>query len=119
MRVLLLRLGNDVTKLTSSLKLNSPSKTASFPSIITSNCNLLSTTLPIPIELSLNHQTPPIHITDIMPRGNASTTKVFYQGESEGFAIFVESEELVRKWKDDKTVPLTEVVAGWKIFVTE
>lgn len=54
-----------------------------------------------------------------MPRGNASTTKVFYQGASEGFAIFVESEELVRKWKEDKSTPLTEVVAGWKIFTTE
>lgn len=54
-----------------------------------------------------------------MPRGNAGNTKVFYQGSSEGFAVFVESEEIVRKWKGDRTVPLTDVVAGWKIFTTE
>jgi ribosome maturation protein Sdo1 len=54
-----------------------------------------------------------------MARGNVGNTKVFYQGSSEGFAVFVESEELVKKWKEDKTIPLTEVVAGWKIFTTE
>lgn len=113
-------LGNDVTKLTSSLKLNSPSKTASFPSIITFNYYTRSTILPILHGNShLNHYTPYTHTSTKMPRGNASTTKVFYQGASEGFAIFVESEELVRKWKEDKSTPLTEVVAGWKIFTTE
>ena len=54
-----------------------------------------------------------------MARGNVGNTKVFYQGASEGFAVFVESEEIVKKWKDDKTIPLTDVVAGWKIFTTE
>ncbi|KAH8723264.1 ribosome maturation protein [Phaeosphaeriaceae sp. PMI808] len=54
-----------------------------------------------------------------MPRGNVGTTKVFYQGSSEGFAVFVESEEIVKKWRGDKTIPLTDVVAGWKIFTTE
>ncbi|KAH7086056.1 ribosome maturation protein [Paraphoma chrysanthemicola] len=54
-----------------------------------------------------------------MARGNAGNTKVFYQGSSEGFAVFVESEEIVKKWKGDKTIPLTDVVAGWKIFTTE
>lgn len=52
-------------------------------------------------------------------KGNAGNTKVFYQGSTEGFVIFVESEEIVKKWKDDKTVPLTDVVAGWKIMTTE
>jgi hypothetical protein len=54
-----------------------------------------------------------------MARGNVGNTKVFYQGASEGFAVFVESEEIVKKWKEDKTIPLTDVVAGWKIFTTE
>lgn len=52
-------------------------------------------------------------------KGNASTTKVFYQGSTEGFVIFVESAEIVTKWKGDKSMPLTEVVAGWKIMTTE
>ncbi|KAL5117254.1 hypothetical protein ACEQ8H_004813 [Pleosporales sp. CAS-2024a] len=54
-----------------------------------------------------------------MARGNVGQTKVFYQGSAEGFVVFVESEEIVKKWKGDKTVPLTEVVAGWKIFTSE
>jgi hypothetical protein len=54
-----------------------------------------------------------------MARGNAGQTKVFFQGASEGFVIFVESEEIVKKWKQDRTVPLTDVVAGWKIMTTE
>jgi hypothetical protein len=54
-----------------------------------------------------------------MARGNAGNTKVFYQGASEGFVVFVESEELVRKWKEDKSIPMTEVVAGFKILTSE
>jgi hypothetical protein len=54
-----------------------------------------------------------------MARGNGGQTKVFFQGSSEGFVIFVESEEIVRQWKGDKTIPLTDVVAGWKIMTTE
>lgn len=52
-------------------------------------------------------------------KGTASNTKVFYQGSNEGFVIFVENEEIVQKWKGDKTIPLTDVVAGWKIMTTE
>ena len=54
-----------------------------------------------------------------MARGNVANTKVFYQGSSEGFVVFVENEEIVKKWKEDKTIPLTDVVGGWKIFTTE
>jgi len=54
-----------------------------------------------------------------MPRGNAAQHKVFYQGSTEGFVVFVESEEIVQKWKHDKSIPLTEVVAGWKILTSE
>jgi len=53
-------------------------------------------------------------------KGNAGNTKVFYSGSgNEEFVVFVESEEIVKKWKGDKTVPLTEVVAGWKIMTAE
>jgi hypothetical protein len=47
-----------------------------------------------------------------MARGNVANTKVFYQGSSEGYVVFVESEEIVKKWKEDKTIPLTDVVGG-------
>ncbi|KAF2820335.1 DUF1960-domain-containing protein [Ophiobolus disseminans] len=52
-------------------------------------------------------------------KGNAGQTKVFYQGSSEGFVVFVENEEIVKKWKDDRSIPLTDVVAGWKILTSE
>ena len=51
-------------------------------------------------------------------RGNAITSKVHYQGKDEDFIVFVESREAVQNWKKDKSVPLAQVVAGWKVFVT-
>lgn len=53
-----------------------------------------------------------------MPRGNAPQTKVIYKGESDSFVIFVESEQDVETWKKDRSVPLAQVVAGFKIFQT-
>lgn len=53
-----------------------------------------------------------------MPRGNAAQTKVHYQGKDEDFIIFVDDVEIVQKWKDDRTIPLAQVVSGFKIFVT-
>jgi hypothetical protein len=55
-----------------------------------------------------------------MARGNAPQVQVFYKGSSdELFTVFVESEEALRNWKKDSSIPMTEVVAGWKIMVTE
>lgn len=55
-----------------------------------------------------------------MPRGNATQTQVFYKGSSgDQFTVFVESEEDVKKWKADSSIPLSQVVAGWKILVPE
>ncbi|MCJ1339329.1 hypothetical protein MMC09_004618 [Bachmanniomyces sp. S44760] len=53
-----------------------------------------------------------------MPRGNAPQTKVHYKGRDEDLVIFVESAEEVQKWKKDSSIPLVEVVSGYKIFVT-
>lgn len=51
-------------------------------------------------------------------RGNAGQTKVHHKGKTEDFVIFVDSKEAVQNWKKDKTVPLAQVVSGWKVFVT-
>jgi hypothetical protein len=51
-------------------------------------------------------------------RGNAPQTKVHYKGKEDDFIIFAESKEAVQTWKTDKTVPLAQVVSGFKIFVT-
>lgn len=55
-----------------------------------------------------------------MARGNSPQTQVFYKGSNgDQFCVFVESEELLKKWKADSTIPMTDVVAGWKIMVPE
>lgn len=53
-----------------------------------------------------------------MPRGNDTQTKVHYQGKTDDFIIFIDSIEDLEKWKKDSSVPLAQVVSGWKIFVT-
>jgi hypothetical protein len=53
-----------------------------------------------------------------MPRGNDTQTKVHYKGAQDDFVIFVDSVQAVQGWKNDKSVPLAQVVNGWKIFVT-
>jgi hypothetical protein len=53
-----------------------------------------------------------------MPRGNAPQTKVVYKGSEEDFIVFVDSAADLQKWKSDCTIPLAQVVSGFKVFVT-
>ncbi|KAL8900958.1 MAG: hypothetical protein Q9207_005438 [Kuettlingeria erythrocarpa] len=53
-----------------------------------------------------------------MPRGNASQSKVHYQGKVDDFVIMVDDIKSVQNWKDDRSIPLAHVVSGFKIFVT-
>lgn len=53
-----------------------------------------------------------------MPRGNASQVKVHYHGKEDDFVIFVDDIGSVEKWKKDRSIPLAQVVSGFKIFVT-
>jgi len=53
-----------------------------------------------------------------MVRGNATQSKVHYKGKNDDFIVFVESAQAVSEWKKDKSVPLAQVVNGWKVFVT-
>jgi len=53
-----------------------------------------------------------------MPRGNDQQTKVHYKGKEDDFIIFVDSADAVKSWKDDSSVPLAQVVSGWKVFIT-
>lgn len=53
-----------------------------------------------------------------MPRGNVSQVKVHYHGKEDDFVIFVDDVESVEKWKNDRSIPLAQVVSGFKIFVT-
>eukprot|EP01103_Thecamoeba_quadrilineata_P003016 TRINITY_DN12851_c0_g1_i1.p2 TRINITY_DN12851_c0_g1~~TRINITY_DN12851_c0_g1_i1.p2 ORF type:complete len:117 (+),score=22.44 TRINITY_DN12851_c0_g1_i1:42-392(+) len=53
-----------------------------------------------------------------MPRGNTQITQVIYKGKEDHFIIFLDSEKDFEAWKSDSTVPLSSVVAGFKIFVS-
>jgi len=53
-----------------------------------------------------------------MPRGNGMQSKVHYQGKEEDFVILVDDAPAVRNWKNDRSIPLAQVVSGFKIFVT-
>lgn len=52
-----------------------------------------------------------------MPRGAGAQTKVHYKGQDDDFIVFVESAQAVKDWKEDKTIPLAQVVDGFKVFV--
>ena len=51
-------------------------------------------------------------------RGNAGQTRVHFKGNTEDFVVLVDSKETLQEWKKDKSIPLAQVVDGWKIFVT-
>ncbi|KAI9682193.1 MAG: hypothetical protein M1817_000247 [Caeruleum heppii] len=53
-----------------------------------------------------------------MPRGNAPQTKVHFAGKEDDFVIFVDDAQAVRNWVKDKSIPLAQVVSGFKVFVT-
>lgn len=47
-----------------------------------------------------------------MTRGNVDNTKVIYHGETESFAVFVDSMETYNDWKKDESTPLSQVISG-------
>jgi hypothetical protein len=53
-----------------------------------------------------------------MPRGNDTAHKMYYKGSSEDFIVFVDDLEILQKWKNDRSIALSDVLNGWKIFVT-
>ncbi|EAW06959.1 SBDS family protein [Aspergillus clavatus NRRL 1] len=51
-------------------------------------------------------------------RATEHTSKVFYKGASDDFIVFVDDPAILKKWKTDRSISLTDVVNGYKIFVT-
>ncbi|KAJ5623534.1 hypothetical protein N7490_012139 [Penicillium lividum] len=47
-----------------------------------------------------------------------TTYKVFYKGKSEDFIVYVDDLEILQKWKNDRSIPLSDVLNGWKILVS-
>jgi len=53
-----------------------------------------------------------------MTKGEGQTTKVHFKGQEDDFVVYVESAKAVTDWKADKSIPLTQVVDSFKVFVT-
>ncbi|KAE8349603.1 ribosome maturation protein [Aspergillus coremiiformis] len=53
-----------------------------------------------------------------MPRANEPASKVFYKGASDDFIVFVDDIQILNNWRKDRSIPLADVVNGFKIFIT-
>jgi len=51
-------------------------------------------------------------------RGVDQVNKVFLSKGGEDFIVLVENAETLKKWKKDTSIPLIDVVNGFKIFTT-
>ncbi|KAF2668520.1 DUF1960-domain-containing protein [Microthyrium microscopicum] len=54
-----------------------------------------------------------------MTRGDTEQTKVHHKGQEDDFIVIAESKEQVKKWTEDKTIPLVDVVSSFDVFVTD
>lgn len=53
-----------------------------------------------------------------MARGGVNKPLVHYKGTTDDFIVYIDSPEDYRKWLNDKSIPLAQVVAAFKIFQT-
>ena len=53
-------------------------------------------------------------------KASGGQAKIHYKGTKtdEDFIVFLDSEEDLKKWKADKSIPLAQVVGLFKVFVT-
>ncbi|QIW97748.1 hypothetical protein AMS68_003266 [Peltaster fructicola] len=51
-------------------------------------------------------------------RGDHAITKVHYHGNDDDFIVYADSAQAVQDWKKDSSIPLAQVVSGFKIFVS-
>ncbi|KAF2435531.1 putative RNA binding protein [Tothia fuscella] len=54
-----------------------------------------------------------------MTRADTQQVKVHFKGSKDDFIVMAESVEAVKKWKEDKSVPLVEVVNSFDVFHTD
>lgn len=53
-----------------------------------------------------------------MTRADNTQTKIHFKGSSDDFIIIVQGVEIVKKWKEDKSIPLVDVVDSFDVFCT-
>jgi len=53
-----------------------------------------------------------------MTRADTEQIKVHYKGNDDDFVVMAESIEAVKRWKEDKSTPLVDVVNSFDVFTT-
>ncbi|KAJ9157956.1 hypothetical protein NKR23_g513 [Pleurostoma richardsiae] len=53
-----------------------------------------------------------------MARGGAEQIKLHFKGKSDDFLVFLDDVETYKKWLNDKSIPLTQFVSSFEVFVT-
>ncbi|KAG0650939.1 sdo1 [Hyphodiscus hymeniophilus] len=53
-----------------------------------------------------------------MTKGEAQQTKVHFKGKEDDFIVFVDDAKALKDWKSDKSIPLTQFVGSFKVFVS-
>lgn len=53
-----------------------------------------------------------------MTRGGAHQTKVHFKGQDEDFIVFVDDIEIAKKWRTDRSIPLSDVVSSFSVYHT-
>ncbi|KAL2271189.1 hypothetical protein VTJ83DRAFT_560 [Remersonia thermophila] len=51
-------------------------------------------------------------------RGEATHSRVIYKGTHDNFVVFVDDVPDFRKWQNDRSVPLSQIVSSFKVFTT-
>ncbi|KFY02264.1 hypothetical protein O988_02255 [Pseudogymnoascus sp. VKM F-3808] len=53
-----------------------------------------------------------------MARGQGVQSKVHFKGSTDDFVVFVEDPVQLKKWREDKSIALVDVLDAFKIFTT-
>jgi hypothetical protein len=53
-----------------------------------------------------------------MTRADSDQVKVHYKGSEDDFVVMAESIDAVKRWKEDKSTPLVDVVNSFDVFTT-
>lgn len=63
--------------------------------------------------------TPTQSATTVKMKGGTTQVKVHLKGTNDDFFVLIDNVEVYKKWQDDKSIPLIDVVALPDVFVTE
>lgn len=53
-----------------------------------------------------------------MTRGEVNQAKIHYKGKHDDFFVFIDDAEDFQRWRTDKSIPLTNFISTFRIFIT-